>query len=258
MPSYNSGRYIARSIDSIIAQTYPDWELLITDDCSSDGTAAILDSYAAKDSRIRVFHMATNRGPGFARNHSIEQARGQYIAFCDSDDCWLPIKLEKQIEMMRDKECILSFTSYFTCTEDGNINGIVMAPKQITFKQLKHDNKIGCLTAMYDTSINGKYFMPTIRKRQDWALFLNILKKYKVAYSCPLPLSVYRQHRASVSHSKFSLIKYNAQVYREVLGYSTLHSYAYLFGIFMPSYLSKNIQNMLNNQRYKSLWKEHK
>lgn len=254
MPSYNSSKFIARSIESILTQTYENWELLITDDNSTDGTQEILQAFAQRDARIRVFLMPDNLGPGHARNYSIGQARGQYIAFCDSDDCWLPMKLEKQIELMQSKECALSYSSYFTCSEQGEVNGIVMAPTELTLKELKHDNKIGCLTAIYDVGKCGKVFMPTMRKRQDWAFFLSIMKKHPVAYGCPLPLAVYRLREFSVSHSKFSLIKYNAQVYREVFNYSTMHSYAYLFGIFMPSYLSKCAQNLLNNHRYRHLW----
>ena len=254
MPSYNSGKYIARSIESILSQTYQNWELLITDDNSKDDTQEILRRFAAKDFRVRVFQMTSNKGPGYARNYSIEQARGRYIAFCDSDDCWLPMKLEKQLELMREKDCALSYSSYFTCSEKGEINGIVMAQPQLTLRDMKHDNKIGCLTAIYDTQKCGKVFMPTMRKRQDWALLLHIMKHHPVAYGLTLPMAVYRLREFSVSHSKFSLIKYNAQVYREVFDYSTFHSYAYLFGIFMPTYFSKCVQNMINTHRYENLW----
>ena len=119
MPSYNSSKYIARSIESILSQTYQHWELLITDDNSNDETWEILQRYAAQDFRVHVFKMSTNRGPAHARNDSIEQARGRYLAFCDSDDCWLPMKLEKQVELMQQKDCALSYSSYFTCSEAG-------------------------------------------------------------------------------------------------------------------------------------------
>ena len=231
-----------------------DWELLITDDNSTDGTKEILQAFVQRDERIRVFFRPDNLGPGHARNYSIERAQGRYIAFCDSDDCWLPMKLEKQLELMQTNDCALAYSSYFTCSEAGEVNGIVMAPPKLTLKELKHDNKIGCLTAIYDTAKCGKVFMPTMRKRQDWALFLTIMKKHHVAYGLCLPLAVYRLREFSVSHSKFSLIKYNAQVYREVFNYSTVHSYAYLFGVFMPSYLEKCTQNLLNNHRYRHLW----
>ena len=96
-PSYNSAAYIAEMIESILAQTYTNWELLITDDCSTDDSVKIIESYATKDSRIKLFRLASNSGAGIARNKSIEEARGRYIAFCDSDDLWKPQKLEKQV-----------------------------------------------------------------------------------------------------------------------------------------------------------------
>lgn len=258
MPSYNSASYIGRSIESILGQTYTNWELLITDDNSTDGTQDILHAYALRDKRIHVLIMNENKGPGYARNYSIEMAHGRYIAFCDSDDCWLPMKLERQVALMEKRKCALSFTSYFTCDERGKINGLVMAPKQLTLKELKHDNKIGCLTAMYDTALCGKRSMPTLRKRQDWALFLNIMKDHPVAYGIHMPMAVYRIRDFSISRSKFGLIKYNAQVYQDVFDYSAFRSYAYLFGIFMPTYLSKQVQNLINNQRYRQLWSDMK
>lgn len=100
-PSYNSAAYIAEMIESILAQTYTNWELLITDDCSTDDSVKIIESYATKDSRIKLFRLASNSGAGIARNKSIEEARGRYIAFCDSDDLWKPQKLEKQVEFMQ-------------------------------------------------------------------------------------------------------------------------------------------------------------
>ncbi len=254
MPSYNVARFIARSIESIMSQTYPHWELLIVDDNSTDGTQQVVASYASRDVRIQLFTLKENSGTGSARNYAIERARGRYIAFCDSDDCWLPAKLEKQLQIMREKDCALSYTSYFTCSETGELNGIIMAPPRLTLTDIKHDNKIGCLTAIYDTCKCGRVLMPTMRKRQDWAFFLTIMKTHPVAYGIHLPMAVYRVRDFSVSSSKFSLIKYNAQVYREVFGYSCLHSYAYLFSIFMPTYFSKCMQSVIDKYRYRHLW----
>ena len=117
MPTYNSGRFVAESIESILNQTYTHLELLITDDGSTDDTPQIIRSYEQKDSRIRYFAMSDNMGAGHARNLSIELARGQYIAFCDSDDTWLPEKLEKQIAFMKKRQCCFCFSSYFICDE---------------------------------------------------------------------------------------------------------------------------------------------
>ena len=252
MPSYNTGKMIRESIDSILSQTYQNIELLISDDHSSDAeTIDILKEYAQKDSRVKVFFLEKNGGAGIARNNSIQHATGRFIAFCDSDDRWLPEKLERQLAFMKEKDCCLSFTSYFTCTFDGTINGKVIVPKTLTLSQEKRDNKIGCLTAIYDTLKYGKFYMPTIRKRQDWALFLTILRKCQIAYALQEPLAIYRNVPGSISSNKLNLIKYNAKVYKVVFGYSNFQAYACLAFFFFPSYFKKKFQTWLNNQRNK-------
>lgn len=248
MPSYNASRFIGASIDSVLSQTYKHLELLITDDHSTDAeTIELLKEYAEKDSRVRIFLLPENNGPGFARNNSIKEARGRYIAFCDSDDRWMPDKLEKQIEFIKKQKCCLCFSSYLVCGEDDEHRGIVIAPSIMTLNNLKHDNKIGCLTAIYDTQPYGKFFMPTIRKRQDWALFLTILKSCGKAYGMVEPLAIYRKTLQGISRKKFRLINYNAKVYQHVFGYSTVVSYLYLFFIFMPTYFIKRITNWIAN-----------
>lgn len=252
MPSYNTGKMICESIDSILSQTYQNIELLISDDHSSDAeTIAILKDYAQKDKRVKVFFLESNGGAGVARNNSIQQATGRYIAFCDSDDRWLPEKLEKQLTFMNEKDCCLCFSSYFTCTYEGEINGKVIAPATLTLSQEKKDNKIGCLTAIYDTKKFGKFFMPTIRKRQDWALFLTILKKCQIAYSIQEPLAIYRKVPGSISSKKLNLIKYNTMVYKEVFGYPSIVAYAYLTVFFFPTYFTKKLQMWLSNKKDK-------
>lgn len=248
MPSYNASRFIGASIDSVLGQTYKKLELLITDDHSTDPeTIELLKAYAAKDERVRIFLLPENNGAGFARNNSIKEARGRYIAFCDSDDRWMPDKLEKQIEFMKKKNCCLSFSSYLVCGVDNEHKGIVIAPSTLTLNNLKHDNKIGCLTAIYDTAPYGKFFMPTIRKRQDWALFLTILKKCGKAYGMIEPLAIYRRVPGSISANKLKLVKFNAKVYQHVFGYSVFTSFLYVLFIFLPTYFIKRITNWIAN-----------
>lgn len=248
MPCYNASKYIGKSIDSILNQNYTALELLITDDNSSDPeTLRILHQYEQQDPRVRVFYLKENGGPGVARNNSIREARGRYIAFCDSDDRWFPDKLEKQIAYMTKRQCALCFSSYLRCDVTGKHKGIVIAPSRITLTELKHDNKIGCLTAIYDTLPYGKFYMPTIRKRQDWALFLTIMKKCRVAYGMVEPLAYYRKTPDSISRKKITLLKYNAQVYQHVFGYSVLTSYLYLFLVFLPTYFVKKGSNLIAN-----------
>lgn len=256
MPSFNSASYIANSIESIKAQTFQDWELLVTDDCSTDGTQQILERYAAQDTRIRIFLMEENLGSGHTRNKCLEEARGRYIAFCDSDDRWLPEKLEKQIAFMQEHNYAFTFSSYYTCNESGTINGIVIAPETQTLVNTKRDDKIGFLTAMFDTQRCPKMLMPIQRKRQDWAYVLMIHQQVGNAYALTEPLGIYRLHENSISHNKWSLVKYNAAVYREVFGYSKIQSFAYLFTFFLPTYLVKRIRNYITNKQYRQLWQD--
>ncbi len=242
MPTYNSEKFVEESIESILSQTYPNWELIITDDNSSDNTRAILQRYAAEHKKIKIFFLYQNSGAGYCRNNSIKHARGRYIAFCDSDDCWAPEKLERQLSFMQEKDCCLCYSSYYTCNEQSELTGVVKVPPTLTLKDMKHDNKIGCLTGIYDTTKFGKFYMPPIRKRQDWAMFLNILKKCKIAYGITDELAYYRILDNSISRSKHTLIKYNAEVYQSIFGYSKFKAYSYLYFCFMPSYLAKQMR----------------
>lgn len=246
-PSYNCSKYIAETIESIIAQTYTNWELLITDDCSTDNSRDIIQEYCAKDSRIKLYCLSENSGAGAARNNSINEANGRYIAFCDSDDRWYQNKLEKQVAFMQHMNCGLSYTSYMTSNEAGELEGIVLCRKQETFATNKRDDKIGCLTAMYDTAIVGKVYMPLIRKRQDWGLMLNVLRKCNIAYGIKEPLAIYRLRENSISSNKLSLIKYNIGLYREVLGWTKVRATLFFFVVFLPSYFAKKILIKLYN-----------
>lgn len=171
-PSYNCEKYIGETIESIIAQTYPNWELLITDDVSTDKSTEIIRRYIEKDSRIKLLKLQVNSGAGVARNNSIKNAKGRFIAFCDSDDRWYPQKLERQLSFMQEKQCALSFTSYDICNENSELCGYVECLPILNIRKILRDNGIGCLTAMYDTKIIGKHFMPNMRKRQDWCLWI--------------------------------------------------------------------------------------
>ena len=252
MPTYNSGRLLKDSIDSILNQTYHDLELLITDDNSSDvQTREILQYYSQKDERVNVLLLDSNHGPGYARNKSIERARGRYIAFCDSDDRWFPEKLEKQLAFMAKRKCALCYSSYIMCDDTDKDLGITIAPAKMTFNKLKRDNQVGCLTAIYDTQMLGKkYYMPAIRKRQDWGLFLSILRDCKEAYAIQEPLAFYRIRQNSVSRNKLSLVKYNILIYQKVLGFSPLKANLYFFFIFIPNHFVKKAKCWIDSINY--------
>lgn len=244
MPTHNSSKFLAASVESILGQTYQNLELLITDDCSTDSTCDILKSFAEKDQRVKIEYLTENCGPAISRNKSIERANGRYIAFCDSDDRWFPEKLERQIRHMDRHDCAMCCSSYLICNEDGKITGVNYVPSHLTLGTMKRDNKIGCLTAIYDIKRLGrKYYMPAIRKRQDWALFLNILKNCQICFCLREPLAYYLHHsKGSVSSDKMSLIRYNVNVYETVFGYSKLRSWLYFIFLFLPSYFLKIIR----------------
>ena len=251
MPTFNASKYLADSIESILSQTYTNLELLITDDCSTDETRNILKEFSERDKRVKVKYLKENSGPGVARNRSIERAKGRYIAFCDCDDRWMPDKLEQQIAHMRKHDCALCSSSYLICDENDKITGVNISPSHVTLGMLKRDNKIGCLTAIYDIKRLGhKFYMPAIRKRQDWALFLNILKECQICFCITEPLAYYRQRVNSVSSNKFSLVKYNVNVYETVFGYTRLRAYLYFFLIFMPTYYAKVLKRDSDSKRY--------
>lgn len=246
-PSYNSADFIIETIESVLAQTYTNWELLITDDCSSDNTCNIINKYVQKDSRIKLFQLTQNSGAGVARNNSIKEAKGDYIAFCDSDDCWLPEKLEKQLEFMEQNNSTFSCTSYFTCEENGTPKGKIIAPSKISYFDLICNDNMGCLTTMYNAKVLGKHYMPTIRKRQDWGYKLIIIQKSKYAHGMKECLAKYRLRNDSLSANKMRLVKYNINVYKEVLHFSTLKAYLTFIFLFMPSYIWKKMKNRINN-----------
>lgn len=238
-PSFNSAKYIKETIESIQAQTYKNWELLITDDCSTDQTVDIVQKYASKDSRIHLFSLKTNSGAGAARNNSIAHAKGRYIAFCDSDDLWDQDKLDRQIAFMNEKDTAFSYSSYNSMDERSGARSTVEVPPTLTLRDIIRCNQIGCLTAVYDTAKVGKIYMPLLRKRQDWGLWILVLQKCQKAYGITEALGTYRIRESSISRSKFNLVKYNMAIYEEVLGWSKLHAALYFTFVFTPNYLFK-------------------
>ena len=222
-PLYNSEKYIAEAIDSVLLQSYTDFEMIIIDDCSQDNSVNIVNSY--NDKRIQLICLKENNGAGVARNKGIDLAKGRYIAFLDSDDQWLPNKLEKQINFMRAKNVPFCFSSFYLMDDNGQgLNKYREALPQVDYDKMLHNNYIGCLTAIYDTESLGKIFMTEHKKRQDWGLWLKILSKTKWAESIQEPLASYRLRNESLSHHKWNLIRHNYLFYREQVGFSMLGS----------------------------------
>lgn len=215
-PLYNCENFISSTIESVLRQTYTDWEMIIIDDKSTDSSLQKAKVYAQQDDRIKVIEMKENSGAAIARNTGIEKSNGKYIAFLDSDDLWLPKKLENQVKFMSDNEIAFSYTAYKKINEDGTYRGIVSVPESVTYNDLLNTNSIGCLTAMYDVSKLGKLYMPNIAKRQDYVLWLKILKNEKQAFGFNIPLAIYRVRNESISSDKLEAARYQWMVYREI------------------------------------------
>lgn len=228
-PSYNSEAYIEQTIESVLSQTYPNWEFLITDDCSIDGTWEILQVYAKKDIRIKIFKLKLNSGAGIARNNSIKHAKGRYIAFLDSDDLWLPEKIEKQVKFLLENDLAFTYSSYQKINLKGKLGGTIIAPNIITYNDLLKTCSIGCLTAIYDSTKIGKVYMPDIRKRQDYGLWLIIFKNIGYSIGMSDVLGSYREHSNSVSSNKFSAAKYHYKILRRVANISNFRASYYFF-----------------------------
>lgn len=217
MPAYNCGRFIGETIASIEAQIYENWEIEIVDDCSQDDTRAVLAPLLEKDPRIHYCCLETNSGAAVARTEAMRRARGEYIAFCDSDDLWMPDKLERQIAFMNENDCPFSCTAYEKIDEEGNsLNWVFQSPKKIDYNRLLLDCPVGNSTVMYNVGVMGKFEVPNIRKRNDDALWLTMLKKEKYIRSMPDVLMRYRVRKNSISSNKLSLIKYHWILYREI------------------------------------------
>lgn len=227
MPSYNSEKTISAAINSVIAQDYQHWELLITDDKSSDDTRNILREFELVDPRINVVFNDVNLGAGFSRNQSIRRSQGKYIAFLDADDLWSEEKLKIQISFMEKNGYVFTFTSYqmFSSTGDGKV---INAPYSVTYNELLYGNVIGCLTAIYDADILGRQEMPLIRKRQDMGLWLALLDKCDRAYGLPNVLARYRTD-SGMTQNKISVAKYQWEFYRTVVNLNFFKSSWYFF-----------------------------
>ncbi|MFI1965582.1 glycosyltransferase family 2 protein [Streptomyces pathocidini] len=224
MPVYNSAVTLGAAIRSVLTQTHSDLELLVTDDRSSDGSMDLLMEFARQDKRVLPESAPERGGAGRARNLAIERSRGNYVAFLDSDDMWLPEKLERQIEFAAADNAPLTFTSYYKMDADYDgestdfiPNGrVVRARGHVDYRAMLIQDHIGALTAMYDRTVLGARLMPEMRKRQDYALWLSIMRDGFDARGLPEPLAVYRSHQAgSLSSNKLSLVPYNWALYRE-------------------------------------------
>ena len=215
-PSYKSERFIAQTIESVLAQTYENWEMIVVDDVSLDNSNEIIEEYCKKDSRIKLIKLEQNSGAAVARNRAIEEAKGRYIAFLDADDMWKPEKLEKQIDFMQKNNYSFTYTAYEKVDEFGKVFGKMGIPSQVSYSDLLKTCVIGCLTVIYDAEKLDKVYMPLIRKRQDFGLWLKILKKVDFAYGINESLAFYTVRDDSISANKKSAAYFTWKLYRDI------------------------------------------
>ena len=214
MPAYNCAASIGRSIDSVLSQTYADWELLVVDDGSRDGTLRIVEEFANKDSRVRVLRKPRNEGVARARNTGLQAARGQYIAFLDSDDVWMAHKLSMQVDFLEEHGAAFCFSSYVRFSPDLGISEPVRVPEQIDYNGLLGGNVIACLTVLIDRSVVGSFRMPNI-PHEDYATWLNILRAGHEAYGIQRDLGLYGVSATSLSSNKLRSARWTWNVLRD-------------------------------------------
>lgn len=224
MPTYNSVKYVLESVSSVIDQTYINWELIIVDDASNDSTVLSLKEISRQDERIKIIYLDVNSGSAVSRNTGIKLAKGDFIAFLDSDDIWLPNKLEKQINFMLLNNVDFSYSAYQKSNEEGDVLGDVNVPAKVSYEDLLKVCSIGCLTAIYDVRRLGKIYMPLIRRRQDLGLWLRILRKVPFAYGLNEPLAQYRVRSDSISANKKIAAQYTWRLYRDIEELSLMRS----------------------------------
>ena len=239
-PSFNSEKFIAETIESVQNQTHQNWEMIIVDDCSTDNTVSIIKEFVINDERICLFQMDKNSGAGIARNLALSKAKGDYIAFLDADDLWKPLKLEKQLQFLKENETHFTFSFYDCIDEEGNtLHKRVEAPRNLLYRQLFFCNYVGNLTGIYDVNYFGKIAISSTRKRQDWMVWLTILKKIKNAKPVPESLAFYRIRNNSLSASKIDLLKHNFAVYRSFHGFSYAVSWFIMIGFLFTQFIIK-------------------
>lgn len=223
MPSYNTGRFIKETIESVLAQSYSDWELILVDDCSKDNTDEVVSQYLA-DKRVKYMKNDVNSGAAVSRNRALSEAKGKWIAFLDSDDLWAPEKLEKQIRFMEENGYHFSYTNYAEIDEDGKRNGVtVTGPRRVTKSGMVNYCWPGCLTVMYDAEAVGLIQIADIKKNNDYAMWLKVCKKAN-CYLLDEELALYRRGRQGSisSHSVKELIGWHYKLHKDAEGKNRL------------------------------------
>ena len=234
MPAYNCEHFIGIALDSVINQIYQNWELLVVDDCSTDNTSQVVKEYIKKDNRVKYHKLDQNSGAAVARNKAIDLATGKYIAFLDSDDVWFPEKLTKQIGYMEEYTYSFTCTSYTKIDEQGEyLNRTIFAQRRRDYNGVLKTCP-GNSTVIYNAEKLGKFKIPDIKKRNDYVMWLQVIKKAKYLYGIEEPLGSHRIRTGGISANKKSLVGYHWKVYREIEDLSFLKSsYLVLYWILV-------------------------
>lgn len=225
-PCYNSSKFLQQTIDSVLNQTFTDWEWLITDDKSTDNSVEIIRK--VNDERIKLTVAEKNGGAGHARNLSLEKATGRFITFLDADDFWEPNFLEEMVSFMKKENAELAYSNYSRCDENliPKIDDF-KADKNVTFNNLLKTCRLSLLSSMYDSQRVGKEFFPERSKREDHVMWLNLLKKIPVGKPLPKTMAKYRMHASSISRKKTNIMLDQYLVYKDYMKFSTLKSMYY-------------------------------
>ena len=251
-PIFNSRSTIQETIASIRSQSLEDWEVLVVDDGSTDGSIEAVQAISVGDDRIRLLENQFARGPAGARNTAIKAARGRYIAFLDSDDRWMPQKLESQIAFMQKDNVAFSYGDYLAIDADsGRELGVVRAPGSLTYQDLLRSCPIGCLTVAFDQQVLGKMYMPDVRRGQDWGLWLRLTKDGAVARRYPGLEALYTYGGDSLSSGKFAKVSDVYRIYHQYEGLSALRSVRYMIP-HMWSALTKRPDKLTPEERLSS------
>ncbi len=225
MPAYNAERFIKEAISSVIAQTYPFWELWVIDDCSSDSTCTIVEELVKQDNRINLVKNERNMGAAKTRNRGLDLCHEAYVAFIDSDDVWREDKLSSQIKVMESEGAALAYTSYAIVDENGQpCKNAYVVPERITFDELLKENYIGCSTVMLSIDIVKQYRFATDFYHEDYCLWLDICNDGHKIVGCSEVLVNWRLIKNSRSFNKFKSAKNRWRIYRDHMGYSFVKS----------------------------------
>ena len=231
-PVHNSAQYIEATLDTVLQQTYTHWEMILIDDCSEDTSVAIVEKFMQSDARFKLIRNLEKSGPGITRNKGITAAQGQFITFLDSDDLWFPNFLETSLNTCLDNNFEFVFSSYER--KDENLNPLIsdfIVPEKVTYNDVLKSCPILCSSTFLDIRRIGKHYMPNLKKRQDWCLFLSVLKEVEYAHGIQKPMAIYRMRKDSISRNKLKLIPYVWKVYRDVEKLSLIRSF-YLLNIW--------------------------